>query len=401
MTDKELQFAIDSGIIDVATIQEQFDMAKREENLSKHKYEIWKGKNGCWYTNLPDNTKPNKRRQIKRKTKKEVEDVIVDYYENIDKYTIDRLFHEWNDSRLNKGKITQSTHTRNNTIYNTHLSKHGYIRVEDVDSLMITEFLENEVFSKHLKKKAFLNLKGLIKGMCLYARRKRIKIIDFEGAFLDLDLADKDFDRTEKRNWQTQVFNEEELPLVMEYLEKNLYDIRNVAMLLLLISGLRVGEVCVLQFDDWENPVTINITKTETKYKDSKGKVHYEVKPTPKTYAGIRQVVIPSKYNYIYNILRNKAADSKFCFDDGKGGFIHDYVIRTWFYRVCDILDLPRRSPHDARRTYATMLLNNNVNEMFIVDQLGHTNISTTKNYYYRDMRNVSSKLKIVDNLDF
>ena len=93
MTDKELQFAIDSGIIDVATIQEQFDMAKREENLSKHKYEIWKGKNGCWYTNLPDNTKPNKRRQIKRKTKKEVEDVIVDYYENIDKYTIDRLFH--------------------------------------------------------------------------------------------------------------------------------------------------------------------------------------------------------------------------------------------------------------------------------------------------------------------
>jgi hypothetical protein len=70
MTDKELQFAIESGIIDVATIQEQYDMANREENLNKHKYEVWKGKNGYWYTNIPDTTKPSKRKQIKRKTKK-------------------------------------------------------------------------------------------------------------------------------------------------------------------------------------------------------------------------------------------------------------------------------------------------------------------------------------------
>jgi integrase len=63
------------------------------------------------------------------------------------------------------------------------------------------------------------------------------------------------------------------------------------------------------------------------------------------------------------------------------------------------MLHLPRRSPHDARRTYATALLNSGASDMFIIDQMGHTDVNTTKQYYYRDVRNVKDKLKLIDEL--
>jgi integrase len=394
VTENELKFALESGIIDAVAIQAQYAMKKREDLLNKHKTSVWQGKNGYWYTYLQEN---DGRRLIKKKTKEEVEDAIAEHYDEV--FNVRKLFHSWNDYRLDMGKISQATHSKNRYLYNRHLKPYSATRVENITPEDITLFIEDEVCRKHLKYKAYLNLKGLIKGMCQYARRKKIAKIDYESAFADLDLNDKDFDKTRHKDREMEVFNEEELPIVLDYLENNLEDIRNVAMLLILVSGLRVGEICVLHLDDWLNDNAFMVKHTETKYKDKNGKVCYKEKPTPKTLAGIRTVVIPTKYSYIHRLLKERYEGGIYCFADENGDFIKDYVIRNRFYRVCDLLQLPRRSPHDARRTYATSLLNNGANEMFIIDQMGHTDINTTKQYYYRNVRNVESKSKMIDEL--
>lgn len=41
-------------MIDMAHVQAQFEMNKRKEYPEKHKYCIWKGKDGKWRTYLPD-----------------------------------------------------------------------------------------------------------------------------------------------------------------------------------------------------------------------------------------------------------------------------------------------------------------------------------------------------------
>lgn len=396
VTDKELKFALESGMIDVATIQAQYAMKKRNEILENHNFNIWKAKNGYWYTYLPDEVKG--RKQIKRKNKTELENAIVNYYETLGTYSVDRLFHIWNTYRLEIGKVSRSTYLRNDYVYNRHLKKYGSKNVELITEEMITDFIEKEVCENHLKYKAYLNLKGVIRGMCQYARRKKIAKVDIESAFADLDLTDRDFDKTRRKEPTMEVFNEKELPLVMNYLESNLDDVRNLAVLLILVSGMRLGEVCVLRLDDWDSDVSFNINRTQTKYKDKKGKVIYEEKETPKTLAGIRNVVIPTKYAYIHQLLVQRN-NGTYCFSDRDGNFLKDYIIRQRFYRVCDIVGIPRRSPHDGRRTYATALLNKGANDMFIIDQMGHTNITTTKQYYYRDVRNTESKVKIVDKL--
>ena len=54
MDEKELlKYAVDSGILDIALVQEQVEMNKREKILKKHPYDIWEGKDGYWRTYIP------------------------------------------------------------------------------------------------------------------------------------------------------------------------------------------------------------------------------------------------------------------------------------------------------------------------------------------------------------
>lgn len=58
MEDRELlMYALEHGMIDVSYVQEQVNMNKRKEMLEKHPYKIWEGKDGKWYTYLPDKKK--------------------------------------------------------------------------------------------------------------------------------------------------------------------------------------------------------------------------------------------------------------------------------------------------------------------------------------------------------
>lgn len=72
-----LKFALDSGMLDYTTTLQSYEMSKRKELLEKHPCRIWQGeKNGMWYTYIP--LENGKRRLIKKKTKEQVEDVIIE-----------------------------------------------------------------------------------------------------------------------------------------------------------------------------------------------------------------------------------------------------------------------------------------------------------------------------------
>ncbi len=63
-----LQFLIKNGKIDISDVQNSMEAMKRKELLEKHPYKIWQGKDGEWYTYLPDDKKEGclKRENLKR-----------------------------------------------------------------------------------------------------------------------------------------------------------------------------------------------------------------------------------------------------------------------------------------------------------------------------------------------
>lgn len=90
--------AVDDGIIDMNDVRRKLDMKERTKILEQHKYAITQGKDGNWRTYLPDPTKRNNRRLIKKATKNKLEDCVIDWYKKQDKkeiLTLEALYPEW------------------------------------------------------------------------------------------------------------------------------------------------------------------------------------------------------------------------------------------------------------------------------------------------------------------
>ena len=107
-------------------------MKKREELLNKHIYKIWEGTNGKWYTYLPDNV--HGRTLKKRNSRIEIEDIIAAYWkEQEENPTVEEVFKEWNDRRLELQKIPAATHWRNEKLFKRFFSEFGKRRIKTIN----------------------------------------------------------------------------------------------------------------------------------------------------------------------------------------------------------------------------------------------------------------------------
>ena len=64
---------------------------------------------------------------------------------------------------------------------------------------------------------------------------------------------------------------------------------------------------------------------------------------------------------------------------------------------VCRSLALNPRSMHKIRKTYGTTLIDSDVDERFVMEQMGHSDISTTKKYYYFSNKSTENKVKQIN----
>lgn len=182
-----MQYAVENGMIDLAYVQEQIEMNKRKELLAKHPYRIWEGKDGKWRTYLPD--KEKNRKLVKRNTEQSIEDVVAEYWKvQLENPTIREVFTEWNDRRLELKKISDSTHLRNEQIFNRHFSEFGKRKIKSVDQEDIEEFLEEQIPEYNLTSKAFSNLKTITRGFLKRARKRKLIDFNVEELFQEMDV---------------------------------------------------------------------------------------------------------------------------------------------------------------------------------------------------------------------
>ena len=80
-----LQDALLNGIINVEDVRRALTMKKEEYYLSLHKYEIYQGKDGKWYTYLPDSRQKQGRRKLKRTSEMAIRQAVIDFYKEQEK----------------------------------------------------------------------------------------------------------------------------------------------------------------------------------------------------------------------------------------------------------------------------------------------------------------------------
>lgn len=391
--DIDLKYLIDSGIIDVPNIQSILEMKKRQELLDNHPYKIWMGSNGKWYTYLPDETKG---RILKKKsTRKDIEDVVIQYQESImSNPTINDLFTEWNDHRRDIGRIAKSSHTRLRQVYDRHFKEFGKKRIANVKESEWVDFLEAQVFEHNLSSKAFASLKSVVRGMLKWAKRQGMITYSPELMLTELDLSDTVFSKKIKEDYE-EVFDEDETQKMLSYLIGN-RDIRNDGVILLFVSGVRVGELVGIKPQDIDlNSNTVKIRRTETRFKEGDDTI-FAIKEYPKTKAGIREIVIPTSYSWLLKELSDKSKGHEFVFEeDGKR--LTTLLIRKRIYSICKKVGVYKKSPHKIRATYDTILLDSGVDKRTVKDQMGHSDISVSEKSYHRNRKSIKNKAVIID----
>lgn len=147
---------------------------QREEYIKqKHNYKIYQGRDGKWYTYVMGDN--GKRKKIKRNTEAEVKDILFKHLkEHEDNPTLEELFNQWNNLRLERRKISNASYDRYARVFLRHYSSFGKRRIKSVTPEEIEDFLEEQIAEHHLTNKAFGLLKCTIKGILQTAKRRRV-----------------------------------------------------------------------------------------------------------------------------------------------------------------------------------------------------------------------------------
>ncbi len=395
MSDAELlKFAIENGMIDTALVQDKIEMQKREEILKKHPYTIYQGKDDKWYTYLPDEKKGRILR--KRNTKKDIENVVISFWKQKEENpTVDMVFKEWIDLKVSREEITKSTKDRYERQYEQCFPSFGKRKIKSLSEYDVENFILDSIHACNLTTKGFSNFRTLIFGIFKLAKKKRLIEFSITELVNDIEISRKAFHRKQKTD-EEQVFMADELPKVIDYLEKH-QDMINLGILLLFKTGLRIGELAGLKKCDVSGNV-IHVCRTEICYEDDSGNRIFEVRDFPKTEAGIRDVFIPENCLWILRKIRSMNPFGEFVFEN-EGSRIRTYVFRNRLNTVCKHTGVVRKSPHKIRKTYGSILIDNGVDESFVIEQMGHTDIRTTKEHYYKNRKNDSQKAKVINSV--
>lgn len=376
-----LNFAIENGMIDADTIREKIEMNERKKYLEMHKYEVFFGKDGSYHTSVPDNTKKNGRRAIKRKTKESIEDAIVEYYKDFETEPVfEAVFKKWIESKLKYGEIEKQTADRYETDFYRFFSDIKHYKISFFSESDLEDFIKTSIHERNLTAKGWANLRLLINGMFKYAKKQgytQISITNFMG---DLDLSKKSFRRNVKTS-EESVFTDDEINKIMRYIDSAEPSIINLGVVLAFQAGLRAGELSALKWSDLKGNV-LSVNKTEIRYKDKDGHYVFEVRDFTKGEIGHRKVILTDIGVEAIKRAHMLNPFGEYLFMENAER-IKGKAFTVKIEKICRYVGIKPRSIHKARKTYGTKLLNAGLNEKIIENQMGHTDIATTKGYYW------------------
>lgn len=380
-----LSFLSSEYKMDIESARSELDMKKDEKYRSMHNWKVWQGSNGKWYTYVGQDRET--RKQIKKNSEADMNAFIIDYYKTIyETPTFEMVYYKWVNQKKERGDISLQSYDRYNNQFkrffvNNPLAKKVIrCKVCSMTTDMLDDFLYPSIKSLNMSRKDFSSVCTIIRGVMRYSVQKHYTNFDITNYIGCLDRPRHGFRKT-KKPAEEEAFSIEEMNMLISYLlEEN--DSHALGLILLFETGMRVGELATLKKRDVKGDL-ICIERTEIHHKDENtGANVTEVSDFTKTEAGTRTVAVLELGQKIIQELLQRNPESEWLLCDENGTRIRELGFRKKLYRACDSVGIPRRSPHKARKTYATNLIYSGVNEDVVKYLMGHEDISTTRRCY-------------------
>jgi len=342
------------------------NMARRGENIYKRRDGRWEGRYKC---GCHDSGRI-RYRSVYARTYQEVKEKLKKFKSNTDNFvssgkrTVKELFDEWLSAvRL---KVKSSTFS----CYNMKVTKHilpsfGSSVYDKLTVNNVHEFIENKL-REGLSPKYVSDIIIIFKSMTKYIS----KIHGYANRLENVILPKK-----EQKNFK--LLSESEQEKLCRYALNNT-DKTKLGILLSYYTGLRIGEVCGLKWENIDfNRHTLEIKRTVQRiYEKGSTKIIID---SPKSKSSVRTIPIPM---FLIDILKvHKSSDSAFVLS-GTDKLIEPRTMQYRFKSLLKKANLPSINYHSLRHMFATNCIKLGFDAKTLSEILGHATVETTLNRY-------------------
>lgn len=400
--DDMMKRLIDCGKISIDDVRD-VEMLRIEEVLMRYSVktpkitERQKGDIIQYYCVVPERySKTGRRHQIvcssyeecKKKFKREAYDVI-NRSNDIENKKLQDLVLEYLEST--KYGIKKTSYERLRRFYENHIknSQFGLIKISDVRLPECQAYINSKY--KDLGYVSIKQLKSLI-SMSLefgvahdYILRNYMKAVKINKNLCSIE-----------RLHQTGVWTDDEISKIgrgsLEMWKKHKKFRYSAVTMLMIYTGLRAGEILAVTWDDIDmDKRTITVDKTSVRYTDyDTGKKVSEISTT-KTADSRRTVYLVDEAIFWIREIRKRNFESGISIACNArvvatqtGGIVKSDVLNAQMKKLCAEIGIEYKSSHTCRRTYATVLIDGGVPISDVSADLGHKNVSTTQQCYYK-----------------
>jgi len=263
-----------------------------------------------------------------------------------------------------------------------HFGHHIFIEEAEIQAFVFVK-LEQGLSQKTIKD-ILIVLKMVLK---YGAKNKWIENYTFDVQF-----------PTEREKNQLEVLSRSHQKKVMQHIQEH-FTFRNLGVFICLSSGMRIGEVCALTWEDidTENGI-IYIRKTIQRIYiiDEDVRKTELLIDTPKTKNSIREVPMSRDLLRLLKPIKKIVNPSFFVLtNDAKPTEPRTY--RSFYKNLMQDLGMPDLKFHGLRHSFATRCIESKCDYKTVSVLLGHSNISTTLNLYVHP--NMEQKKKAIDQM--
>lgn len=256
--------------------------------------------------------------------------------------------------------------------------------MKDITEDVVQQFVMNKLSSGH-SKKSVRDMVAVLKSVVKYGRKQKMFTYDDWDIKYPTDTSDHRLPTLSFKNQQVLVRHIVQAP-----------NTKNIGILLALYTGMRIGEVCALEWQDIDfNQKTITIRKTIGRVYDCETKSTQKIISTPKTKNSYREIPISNMLLKCLKVIRKEA---KGTFVVGTSSTAQEpRIYRDYFNRLLKKLEIPKMVFHGLRHTFATRCIESQCDYKTVSAILGHSNIATTLNLYVHP--NLNQKKKCIDRM--
>lgn len=157
----------------------------------------------------------------------------------------------------------------------------------------------------------------------------------------------------------------------------------NIGILVCLFTGLRVGEICALRWEDvsfLDQTIHVHHTLQRVQNKLGKGSKTKIVVTTPKSACSIRTIPIPDELNKV--LAAYKKSSSGYLLTNDVSRFVEPRTMQNRFKKVLKLNGIEPANFHAIRHTFATRCIEVGFDVKSLSEILGHATVNITMNRY-------------------